>query len=237
MEQAKEWQGSGCPSPARQAWCTELTRPCPGPRSRLLQQEGHPVKADTALSLYGLQWYEVLYEPASETLGVLGWGGPGHPIVLLSFRGTSNMQVGREYAGRQGRAGLTRGAWQAGPSCQPLFPCGGGIASFWQAHLFRGGSAEPQSTQATTQPARSPHRAPAPLLCRSCNLPAGGCFGTRAESLACLPCTSSTERADRHQVLEDGAPAPAAMARRNSGGAQRWVGGRAGGWWGSQRPL
>lgn len=52
------------------------------------------VKPDTALALFGLQHYEVIYEPISETLGVVGWGGPGSRRIVLSFRGTSNMQVG-----------------------------------------------------------------------------------------------------------------------------------------------
>lgn len=58
-----------------------------------MQKTSHPCSTEAALGLYGLAQYDVLHEPASETLAVVGWGGPGHPVVLLSFRGTDNMQV------------------------------------------------------------------------------------------------------------------------------------------------
>ncbi len=50
------------------------------------------VKASRGLALFGLHQYDVLCEPSTETLVVLGWGGPGCDRVLLSFRGTANMQ-------------------------------------------------------------------------------------------------------------------------------------------------
>jgi hypothetical protein len=56
------------------------------------EEDSSAVNTSVAMGLFGLQHSEVLCEPATETLAVLSWGGPGCGRVLLSFRGTANLQ-------------------------------------------------------------------------------------------------------------------------------------------------
>jgi hypothetical protein len=55
-----------------------------------LQDPESPVQEAHALELFGLQQCECLYEPSTDTKGLIAWGGSG--IILLAFRGTASMQ-------------------------------------------------------------------------------------------------------------------------------------------------
>ncbi len=60
-----------------------------------VQEKGSMMSADTACQLFGLQLHDIVQEPSTETLAVVGWGGPGCTRVVLSFRGTANLQARR----------------------------------------------------------------------------------------------------------------------------------------------